>query len=247
MPLKLQSRLLRVIEQREVMRIGGDSVINIDVRIIAATNNKLKRMVNLGEFREDLYYRLSVLPLKIPPLRERKEDIRVLIDKIKEELQAHFQLSREVIDLFMDHNWQGNVRELRNYLEFFANLKKRKINIEDLPFTFKENEPKTSLLNEEEKETLKILEKRLSFDQLKNYIFVLQKLKEKNKKGEASGRRSLAKEAAKNNIFLSEQEIRKIFKDLQGYKLVNVKRGRSGSKITDKGINILPVLKNKID
>ena len=247
MPFELQSRLLRVLEQKEIMRIGGDSVININVRIIAATNKDLKKMVEKGEFREDLYYRLSVLPLKIAPLRDRIEDIFSLINSLKKELSANFKLSSNVRELFADYYWPGNVRELRNYLEFFANLQKDIIKKDDLPFTFEENNGKEYFLSNEEKEIINSFEKSLTYNQLKHYSFVMQKLKEKNKKGEPSGRRSLAKEAVKNNIFISEQEIRKILKDLESYKLVNIKRGRGGSKITEKGINFLPVLIDKID
>ncbi len=83
MPMNLQVKLLRVLQEKEVIRLGGDRVINVDFRLIAATNKNLKKMINEGKFREDLYYRLNVLPLKIPPLRERKEDILFLFEKTK--------------------------------------------------------------------------------------------------------------------------------------------------------------------
>src|SRR5690606_31795881 len=85
MPMSLQVKLLRVLKEKEVVRIDGDRIINVDVKIIAATNGNIKERVDMGEFRKDLYYRLNVLPLYIPPLRERKEDILFLTDKIKKE------------------------------------------------------------------------------------------------------------------------------------------------------------------
>ncbi len=242
-PYKLQSRLLRVIEQREVMRIGGDDVIKVDVRIIVASNKTLKKLVNEGEFREDLFYRLSVLPLKIPPLKERKVDISILINKFKNELKAEFELSESVYSLFLKHDWQGNIRELRNYIEFFANLKKDLINIDDLPFTFNENDLSEKVsLKANEKQIIDNLKSKLTEPELNNYIFILKTLKEKNKKGQSSGRRSISEAANKNNVFLSIQEVRTILKELEKFNLVNIKRGRGGSKITKKGITILKTL-----
>ena len=89
MPLQLQSRLLRVIQEREVMRIGGENIIHVDIRIIAATNKNLRQLSKEGKFRSDLYYRLNVLPLTLPPLRERGNDILVLFNHIKEKIGAH--------------------------------------------------------------------------------------------------------------------------------------------------------------
>jgi len=123
---KLQSRLLRVIEEREVMRIGGDHIIPVDIRVIAATNEDLWQKVKDGRFRKDLYYRLNVLELALPPLRERKEDIPKLIEEF---LSAyHPSLGKKEMDLvagqqqFLAYDWPGNVRELSNMIERFAVL-----------------------------------------------------------------------------------------------------------------------------
>ncbi len=246
MPLKLQSRLLRVLELRKVMRVGGDTVISVDVRIIASTNKELKKMVKKGKFREDLYYRLSVLPLKIPPLRERKGDIMILIENIKEELKADFQLSSQVVDLFLEHRWDGNVRELRNYIEFFANLKKSIIKISDLPFTFNEDKNLYIHLNDEDKVILNSLYNNIPPNKLKNFIFVLDELEIRFKSKQPTGRRSIADAAQRQNIYLSEQEIRKIYKEMEDYNLVNIKKGRGGTRLTRSGQNILKSLKDDI-
>ena len=244
-PYKLQSRLLRVLEQREVMRIGGDDVIKVDVRIIVACNKNLQKLVDKGEFREDLFYRLSILPLKIPPLRKRAGDINDLINTFKKEFKTNFELSETVSSLFLEHKWPGNIRELRNYIEFFANLQKKLIEFDDLPFTFKNHLSKTTYLKPDEKKILQNLKSRINESELNDYIFVLKTLKEKNEKGVSSGRRSIAETANKNDIFITEQEVRKIFKDLEKNDLIIIKKGRGGSKITKKGVNILKTLENK--
>lgn len=120
----LQSRLLRVLQEKEVMRIGGDRIIPVDVRIIAATNRSLWDEVKAGNFRKDLFYRLSVLNLNIPPLRERKEDIPYLAKSILKKLLPVVDnyLIERIVSLSMDYSWPGNVRELENILERFAVL-----------------------------------------------------------------------------------------------------------------------------
>lgn len=122
MPLDLQATLLRVIEQQSFMKIGGNSVINVDVRIISATNKNLRELIKQQLFREDLYYRLGVIRLHIPPLRERKEDIMLITNHFINEItkrinKPSFDLSNEVKDFFLKYSWPGNVRELKNLLE----------------------------------------------------------------------------------------------------------------------------------
>jgi DNA-binding NtrC family response regulator len=126
LPLELQPKLLRVLERREVRRVGGTQVIPVDVRVVAATNRDLPREVNRGAFREDLYYRLAVLRLRIPPLRERPEDIRLLVEHfVRDAFDGDERQSQAVVAGISDANWQGlfahswpgNVRELRNFIE----------------------------------------------------------------------------------------------------------------------------------
>jgi len=121
MDKKLQARLLRVIQEKRIMRLGGREVIPIDVRIISATNSNLKKAVQSGEFRKDLYYRLNVLELEIPPLAVRKDDIPILVEhfikKLSIENGVEINLSSEVIESFKKYDWPGNVRELENMME----------------------------------------------------------------------------------------------------------------------------------
>ncbi len=125
MPLSMQARLLRVLEQREVMRLGGEQIIPVDIRVIAATHRDLKRAVKEDAFRSDLYYRLDVLNVSIPPLRERKEDISPLARHFVELLcmsagVAPKHLTSEALGTLSSYDWPGNVRELKNVCERLA-------------------------------------------------------------------------------------------------------------------------------
>lgn len=121
MPLPMQAKLLRVLQENEVEKVGGYKPMPIDVRVIAATNKNLYEKVKNNTFREDLYYRLNVLEIKIPPLRDRKEDINLFIDSFIDELNVKYgtlmKVSSEVKKILTDYNWPGNVRELKNVIE----------------------------------------------------------------------------------------------------------------------------------
>ncbi|PLX76144.1 MAG: Fis family transcriptional regulator [Desulfuromonas sp.] len=122
MDMNLQVKLLRVLEDRKIRRLGGTRNIDIDVRVIAATNRDMKEAIDDKTFREDLYYRLNVFPIQIPPLRERREDIPPLLDHFLKRFNREFnkkisEVSREALDLLMRYYWPGNVRELRNMVE----------------------------------------------------------------------------------------------------------------------------------
>ncbi len=119
---KLQLDLLRVLEERKVVRVGGTEPVPVDVRIVAATNRDLRRAVEEGRFRQDLFYRLNVITITLLPLRERKEDIPLLVDRILEQLSSELKrevegVTPEAMAILLAHTWPGNVRELRNVLE----------------------------------------------------------------------------------------------------------------------------------
>ena len=122
LPLALQSKLLRVLQEREFERVGGTRTLAVDVRIVAATNRDLQKAVEAGEFREDLYFRLSVFPISIPALRERRRDIPLLarhyIEKFCRDVnKAPVAIPDDCMQALMDYDWPGNVRELANCLE----------------------------------------------------------------------------------------------------------------------------------
>jgi transcriptional regulator with PAS, ATPase and Fis domain len=127
MPLKMQAKLLRILQEKEIERIGSNNPIKVDVRVIAATNKNLKKLVEEGKFREDLYYRLNVMTIDIPPLRERYDDIEtlanMLIRKLSNQLGKYVcKIDKKTMEYFKSHNWPGNVRELENVLERAINL-----------------------------------------------------------------------------------------------------------------------------
>lgn len=121
-PLSLQGRLLRVLQEREVLKVGGDNIINVNIRVIAATNADLIKLVKDGKFRQDLYFRLNILDLRIPSLRERKKDIPILVNSFIEKMNSKHNttikgISVESNELLMDYDWPGNIRELENLCE----------------------------------------------------------------------------------------------------------------------------------
>lgn len=140
----LQVKLLRVIQEREFERVGGSKTIQVDVRIIAATNRQLEEDVKKGEFREDLFYRLNVIPLIVPPLREREGDIELLCQFFlnmycKKQKRPRLQVSPEAMEVLNDYSWPGNVRELENLIERLSVLKDDSdhlITVKDLPERF---------------------------------------------------------------------------------------------------------------
>ena len=127
MPLYLQAKLLRVLQERQIVRIGSNQQIPINVRVLAATNKNLKEMIREKKFREDLYYRLNVIPIEIAPLRERKEDIEALILHFANRYAKLFnkdfwKIPDDVMERLKQYPWPGNVRELENVTEFMINM-----------------------------------------------------------------------------------------------------------------------------
>jgi transcriptional regulator with GAF, ATPase, and Fis domain len=126
--ISLQPKLLRVLENREFKRVGGTKTIRSDVRVIAATNRDLREMVNEGSFREDLYFRLSVISILLPPLADRPDDIPLLVENFLDLVaerrpdKQRMRLTADAMDVLMKHSWPGNVRELKNVIERAASL-----------------------------------------------------------------------------------------------------------------------------
>jgi two-component system NtrC family response regulator len=139
MPQKAQVDLLRVLEQREIRRLGGEKPISVDVRVVAATHRDMDELVAEGNFREDLFYRINVVPLRVPPLRERRDDIPVLIEYfLQQSQQRHTREPKQIADAAMrflcNHPWPGNVRQLRNVIErLVVTVDGPVIHVEDLP------------------------------------------------------------------------------------------------------------------
>src|SRR5215467_9784192 len=121
MPLRLQAKLLHVLQDGEFSRVGGERVIDTDVRVIAATNRDLESALRTHQFREDLYYRLNVIEIRIPPLRERREEIPVMVDYFLRKFNAQFartvEIPQETVRVFLEYHWPGNLRELENAIK----------------------------------------------------------------------------------------------------------------------------------
>lgn len=143
LPVGLQPKILRVIQEKEFERVGAERTTKVDVRLIAATSRNLEELLSQGRFREDLYYRLNVIPLYLPPLRDRRTDIPLLVDyfmrKYNQENQKSVSLNADVLNAFMDYEWPGNVRELENTIERLVVMSSGKIiTIGDLPLNIRD-------------------------------------------------------------------------------------------------------------
>ncbi|AFM24312.1 sigma 54-interacting transcriptional regulator [Desulfomonile tiedjei] len=163
MPLGLQVKLLRVLQERTITRVGDTVPIKVDVRVIAATNRNLAGMAQVGQFRKDLYYRLNVVPVRIPPLRERKEDIIDLVYRFLDSCNKRYgfskQIDREVLNVLMDYEWPGNVRELENVMEQMVVVTQGEvITMDDLPSQLKRAMEGTQVLPVEDKPLKTVLE-----------------------------------------------------------------------------------------
>lgn len=187
----LQSKLLQVTQEKSFMRLGSNTIRQADVRIISATNRNLRKMVEQGNFREDLYYRLNIVDIYIPPLRERKEDIPILVEEFlhrqRKRYNKNFQISLEIMKILMEYHWPGNVRELENAIERAVVLcRDESLSIEDFPSEIRESNhenfiPGVSSINGEKPlpEQLEELEKQL----------IMQALEESNGKAAAAARK----------------------------------------------------------
>ncbi len=146
LPLNTQVKLLRFLQEKSFERVGGTTTLKVDVRIIAATNKDIKEAIKKKTFREDLFYRLNVITLTLPPLRERREDIPDLLDyfcnRYTKELHKNIAISPEVKDILYSYDWPGNIRELENAIERIIVLSEDKVvNIDDLPIELREGRP----------------------------------------------------------------------------------------------------------
>ena len=245
----LQAKLLRAIEEKTILRIGGRELIPVDVRIICATNKDLLAMVKAGNFREDLYYRLCVLPLLVPPLRERRSDILLLFEALKKECYGTFVLDPAAERRILDYSWPGNVRELKNVVEYLVSLDQPVIGAEDLPFTEEETgaEEGTGTAETASSGAVDIPASRTAdqpgyaFAESDEDVdrFILSEMYDCLLENRPAGRRSLAERARECRVYASEHRIKEALARLNEKGLIVSGRGRGGSRITEKGIEAL--------
>ena len=211
------------------MRVGGNQIINVNVRIVAATNESLEERVENGSFRRDLYYRLSTLPVLIPPLREREGDIQLLLEHFRRCAGGEFSLSTEVRQLLFRYSWPGNIRELQNVVEYLCFTGEKVIKREDLPVTFLRlaGQEKPAVRNRD----LAKNDSRYS----PAFWFVLGLLYKAEKEGHPAGREMILETARQQNVALSQKKIRDILALMAQKGFATVSRGRGGSRITETG------------
>ncbi|CEP80743.1 sigma 54-interacting transcriptional regulator [Paraclostridium sordellii] len=241
-PYHFQTRLLRVLQEREITPVGSCDPIPIDVRVIAATNKDLLEEVKANRFREDLFYRINVMPLYTISLRDRKDDIELLIKyylrKHKVFTPINKFLDEKVIDYLKEYNWPGNIRELVNIVEFLVNIKedKTKIKFEDLPLymlknlVHKESTPNSNMRIGEGNKNNKF---KMTLSD--NEIWVLNKIY----LNDGIGRRALCKISKEECLDLGEGQIRGILNKLKESECIEVNKGIKGTKISEKGINLI--------
>lgn len=243
LPMQMQAKLLRAIEEQKILKVGGRSMIDVDVRVICATNRDLEKMVEEGSFRQDLYYRLCVLPVHIPPLRSREGDVLLLMNRMKTAIGAEYRLSPEAESKVLHYRWPGNVRELKNVTEYLVNLGKPVIDAEDIPVFHGEQ----GIARREEKPAASDAGAPL----LKVpggaglAAFILREIEAAQRNRVHVGRQALTQRAAEAGIFATEPEIRREMKRLGEAGYIVSFKGRKGSAITEEGLAALREWENK--
>ena len=232
MSASLQVMLLRALQEREIMRVGGKHIIHVDVRIIAATNESLEEMVRQGTFRRDLYYRLSTLPVVIPPLSQRGDDLFLLADHFRQELGGNFVLSPQVHELFRRYSWPGNIRELRNVVEYLIYTDSREITLADLPPTLQQTMTAPVPAAGPQHPAA---QQSPTLQQAPAFHFVLEQLYQASQEHQAIGREKILEAARAAYFPLSQQELRAMLAEMAQQGLVRVSRGRGGSQLTPEG------------
>lgn len=219
---KMQTKLLRVLQEGEIIRVGGTIIQSVDVRIIAATNKNLSEMVARGEFREDLYYRLKMGTVKLPPLRERRQDIPLLIEHF---LQGEYTIDEEAEATLVKNPWHGNIRELKGTLEYMkAIADTRMLTEKSLPKTLEKSDSQISGLSKEER-------------------IILELVHNCNLEGVSCGRQNIQVMTG-CSLGLSENQIRSRVNKLVQKGLLISQKGRLGNTVTQKGIEALRQITN---
>ena len=235
--LMVQSRLLRVLEEKEIMRVGDVKITPVNIRIIAATNKNLEELMAQHKFREDLYYRLNVFLLKIPPLRKRKEILMQLSNVLSHKLNINKTFSDEALKCIQDYDWPGNMREFKNMLEYSALISKSAvIQADELPLSIQKVtqariEDKTNVM-----EAYCILSKFFDIRQLESLLNVYANNKESRY---MLGRKTVLSLLEYKGVYLSDSKLRTLTKHLSDCGMLQVGKTKQGTVITNKGLDFL--------
>lgn len=244
--LNIQNRLLRVLQEKEIMKVGGNRVIPVDFRVIAATNQNLPEMIKEGRFRSDLYFRLHVLPIHIPPLRHRREDIPVLtnmfVEKISNKLKRPvFSFSGPAMAAMMSYEWPGNIRELENAIEYLAHVVEYTVEPHHLLFNLGEHgEEEVTSAGDAAAENDAELRELFNKYERKGYLReVLSILRIIEQSGAGVGRSFINDIMRQQGDVATDQQIRYRLKMLKEDGLLTVGRGRQGSVLSEAGLSFV--------
>lgn len=248
--LEVQSKLLRAIETKEIMRLGSDRITAIDVRIIAATNRNLQKLVDEKTFRLDLYYRLNAILIQIPPLRKRCNDAELLAKElILQETGNLREMTPEFIDFLIRYSWAGNVRELRNVVEYMVNITDGPLKVCDLPDYILENwydvrtteefpgiagEDPASFVQAHSPVGIRALTERYSGREMKMIVDLLEQIRTGVK-----SRQMLAGRISQMGTPVSDYKLRQILNDMKSVGLLSFSRGPAGISLTPFGLEAL--------
>ena len=222
---RLQACFLRILEQGEITRCGAYESIPIDLRVISSTSENMQEKVRDGSFLRDLYYRLNVIPLHLPALRERRSDIPDLISGFRRKAEADFELTTQARQALIQHTWEGNVRELKNCVDYLNYIGQHTIDLEDLPGTVKASQVRATQREE--------LKRRAGLN-LQEYL-VLKELGENYRNSKGLGRQAIVANCLSRGAVVSEHETRIALGKLSELGYAIVRSGRGGSRLTDEG------------
>ena len=222
---RMQASLLRMLKEKEITRVGSDEPIPVDVRVISSAEQDPAQLVQEGLFLRDLYYRLAVIPLSVPPLRERRADLPLLFEHFRRLLDADFELTTGARLALLQHRWEGNVREVKNCVEYLKYTGLHMVDFEDLPPAIRQSRAQASRREE--------LEKRSGMSH--SEYQVLRELGEGYRESGGLGRRSIAERCSHHGALVSEHEVREAVKKLEAQGLAVSRAGRGGTRLTEAG------------
>lgn len=238
MPAMLQGKLLRVLQERQIMRVGSTKLTQVNIRVIAATNRNLRERIQAGQFREDLFYRLNALSLIVPPLRERPEDIFLLLEHfLAEQNQGHLHFTAEARSLLLHYGWPGNIRELGNVVNHIALMGGDTVTVQALPSYLV---GRAATFEAEER----ILRARCGLERGLNVLAVLDQYADHG--GKAAGRNRIKEALKSQDRPLSEAEVRSVLKVLGELGMVRSRLGRHGTELSAQGHQFFMWLRSRL-
>lgn len=248
-----QAALLRVLEECEVVRVGGRHSIPVNVRVIAASNRPLEKLVEGGEFRQDLYHRLCVIPVNVPPLRERLQDIPLLIQSFLTRLEDRRYPDSKVMEYLYRYHWPGNVRELEHCVDYMVAVTDGDFTVDSLPPSIRAHvdignqRPFAAKSDSTDVSIPAVRDVNLINGLHEEHLFMLNAIDRTNRKGTGIGRRALALQARQQGFCLTEGAIRSRLHTLRVKGLVQWGAGRAGVRLTPKGRTVLQTLNTHLN